>query len=42
MISTQILIYTIFNPLCSSNLVVHRFIRNARNKCENRNCSGLL
>jgi len=29
MISTQVLIYTIFNTLCDSNAVVHRFIRKA-------------
>jgi len=29
MISTQILIYTIYNTLCTSNVVVHRFIRKA-------------
>ena len=29
MISTQILIYTIFNTLCGNNVVVHSFIRKA-------------
>ena len=29
MISTQIRIYTIYNTLCDSNVVVHRFIRKA-------------
>ena len=29
MILTQILIYTIYNTICDSNVVVHRFIRKA-------------
>jgi len=29
MISTQILIYTIFNMLCDSNVIAHHFIRKA-------------